>query len=140
MAQEKRVNYFQGMMLVDQDFKDDQYYHRQMRHNHNLELHTWGVVRGLDVSLDKTVLSVTEGLAIDANGKEIWWTGGAIQPAGSAADGSYLVIEPLEVFSEDYFQMKGKFLRVTDTAKRTQACGGPQAACVAILAVSRYAR
>ncbi len=117
MAQEKRVNYFQGMMLVDQDFKDDQYYHRQMRHNHNLELHTWGVVRGLDVSLDKTVLSVTEGLAIDANGKEIWWTGGAIQPAGSAADGSYLVIEPLEVFSEDYFQMKGKFLRVTDTAK-----------------------
>lgn len=117
MAQEKRVNYFQGMMLVDQDFKDDQYYHRQMRHNHNLELHTWGVVRGLDVSIDKTVVSVTEGLAIDATGKEIWWTGGAIQPAGSSADGSYLVVESAEELRDTYPQMTGKYLRVIDTAK-----------------------
>lgn len=117
MAQEKRVNYFQGMMLVDQDFKDDQYYHRQMRHNHNLELHTWGVVRGLDVTIDKTVVSVTEGWAIDATGKEIWWTGGAIQPAGSAADGSYLVVEPSEELRDTYSQMAGKYLRVIDIAK-----------------------
>lgn len=117
MAQEKRVNYFQGMMLVDQDFTVDQNYHRQMRHNHNLELHTWGVVRGLEVSGDKAAVTVAEGLAIDASGKEIWWAGGATQPSGSPADGSYLAIEPLEVFSEDYPQMKGKFLRVTDTAK-----------------------
>jgi hypothetical protein len=117
MAQEKRVNYFQGMMLVDQDFRDDQSYHRQLRHNHNLELHTWGVVRGLEVSGDKAAVTVAEGLAIDANGKEIWWAGGAIQPSGSDADGSYLVIESFEVFSDDYPQMKGKFLRVTDTAK-----------------------
>lgn len=117
MAQEKRVNYFQGMMLVDQDFKDDQYYHRQMRHNHNLELHTWGVVRGLDVSIDKTVVTVTEGLAIDASGKEIWWTGGAIQPAGSASDGSNLVVESAEELRDIYPQMAGKYLRVFDTAK-----------------------
>jgi len=117
MAQEKRVNYFQGMMLVDQDFKDDQYYHRQMRHNHNLELHTWGVVRGLDVSIDKTVVSVTEGVAIDATGKEIRWTGGAIQAAGSAADGSYLVVESAEELRDVYPQMTGKYLRVIDIAK-----------------------
>lgn len=117
MAQEKRVNYFQGMMLVDQDFKDDQYYHRQMRHKHNLELHTWGVVRGLDVSIDKTVVSVTEGMAIDATGKEIWWTGGAIQPAGSPGDGSYLVVESAEELRDTYSQITGKYLRVIDTAK-----------------------
>lgn len=117
MAQEKRVNYFQGMMLVDQDFKDDQTYHRRMRHNHNLELHTWGVVRGLEVTIDRTVVTVAEGLAIDASGKEIWWAGGAIQPAGSAAEGSYLVIEAVEEFRDDYPQMTGKYLRLIDTAK-----------------------
>src|SRR5712664_3713225 len=117
MDQVKRVNYFQGMMLVDEDFRDEQSYHRQTRHNHNLELHTWGVVRGLEVSLKAGALDVTEGLAIDANGKEIWWRGGAPKPAGSADDGAYLVIEWNEELSDEYSQMAGKYLRLIDTSK-----------------------
>jgi hypothetical protein len=114
----KRGNYFQGMMLVDKDFKDEQNYHQQMRHNHNLEMHTWGVVRGLKVSTGAGgAMSVGEGLAIDANGKEIWWSGGDPKPAGSAAEGSYLVIEWNEVFIDDYPQMAGMKLRVIDTSK-----------------------
>ena len=112
----KRGNYFQGMMLVDTDFQDEQTYHRQMRHNHNLEMHTWGVVRGLLVSSAAGgALNVSEGLAIDANGRELWWKGGDPKPAGSASVGNYLVIEWSEVFSDDYPQMTGMKLRVTDT-------------------------
>jgi hypothetical protein len=117
MDQVKRVNYFQGMMLVDEDFRDEQSYHRQTRHNHNLELHTWGVVRGLEVSLKAGALDVTEGLAIDANGKEMWWKGGAPKAAGNPDDGGYVVIEWNEELSDEYSQMAGKYLRLIDTCK-----------------------
>ena len=113
----KRVNYFQGMMLVDEDFRDEQNYHRQTQHNHNLELHTWGVVRGLEVSLKKGALDVAEGLAIDANGKHIWWRGGAPTTAASPDDGAYLVIEWNEELSDEYSQMAGRFLRLIDGCK-----------------------
>jgi len=116
----KRGNYFQGMMLVDKDFKDEQFYHRQMRQNHNLELHTWGVVRGLNVSLDAVTgaVRVSEGLAIDASGKEIWWggdpqRGDAPQVAGQ---GSYLVIKSKEEGRDPYPQMSNTPLRLLDTA------------------------
>jgi hypothetical protein len=114
----KRGNYFQGMMLVDSDFTNEQSYHRQMRHNHNLEMHTWGVARGLVVSSGAGgAVSVSEGLAIDANGREIWWKGGDPQVTGSASEGSYLVIEWSEELRDDYPQMAGMKLRVLDTAK-----------------------
>lgn len=118
MAQEKRVNYFQGMMLVDQDFKDDQKYHRHMRHNHNSEMHTWGVVRGLEASgFDAGAVTVSEGLAIDANGKEIWWAGGRTQPKNPPGGDSYLVVESVEEERDDYPQMAGKHLRLIDRAE-----------------------
>ncbi|HKQ06540.1 MAG TPA: hypothetical protein VJ464_15510 [Blastocatellia bacterium] len=114
----KRPNYFQGMMLVDKDFRDEQTYHRQMRQNHNLGLHTWGVVRGLEVSLDAggAVKDVTKGLAIDASGQEIWWGGGAPTVTGASTEGSYLVIKWKEEVTERYPQMPDKPLRFIDTA------------------------
>src|ERR1700759_1557917 len=117
MSQEKRVNYFQGMMLVDQDFKDDQTYHRQMRHRHNLELHTWGVVRGLEVSLSAGVVQVSEGLAIAASGKEIWWAGGAPAPGALPGGNQYLVLEEGEELKDPYPQLDQRYLRILDTAK-----------------------
>ncbi|NEO72974.1 hypothetical protein [Moorena sp. SIO3H5] len=72
MTEIKRLNYFTSQFLVENDFEDEQAYHRRMRHLHNRSLHTWGVVEGLEVikSGDKQV-SVNSGLAIDSNGKEI---------------------------------------------------------------------
>lgn len=115
MEQPKRVNYFQGMMLVDDDFRDDQNYHRQMLGNHNIALHTWGVVRGLEVSVIAGKLDVKEGMAIDAEGKQIWWKGGDPTPTGTAGDGGYVVIEWSEKPSNEYSQMPGKFLRLIET-------------------------
>lgn len=114
----KRGNYFQGMMLVDQDFKDEQTYHSRMRHNHNLELHTWGVVRGLDVTPGTGAkVNIAEGLAIDASGKEIWSRGGQLD-LGAATSG-YIVVESVEELSstDKYPQMEGKYLRLIDTAR-----------------------
>jgi hypothetical protein len=62
-------------------------------------------------------LDVTEGLAIDSSGKEIWWSGGAPKPLGSADDGAYLIIEWIAQESDEYSQMAGKYLRLIDTCK-----------------------
>lgn len=72
MTEIKRLNYFTSQFLVEKDFKDEQAYHRRMRHLHNRSLHTWGVVEGLAItkSGDKQV-SVGSGIAIDSSGKEI---------------------------------------------------------------------
>ncbi len=72
MTEIKRLNYFTSQFLVEKDFRDEQAYHRRMRHLHNRSLHTWGVVTGLEInkSGDKQV-SVNTGMAIDSEGKEI---------------------------------------------------------------------
>ncbi len=123
MAQERRddneiprVNYFQGMMLVDKDFRDEQRYHLRMRYKHNLELHTWGVVRGLTVAIESGKVRVGEGLAIDAEGREIWYRGEP-QPGDAPAGDNYLVIEYKEELRDTYPQMADQHLRLVDTAK-----------------------
>jgi hypothetical protein len=126
MAQEKRsnyevrrVNYFQGMMLVDQDFTDEQSYHLQMRQNHNLELHTWGVVRGLNVNVNSESGEVTveEGVAIAADGKELWWPSGSTELRVTPEEEKYLVMEWNKQLKEEYPQLSGKYLRLLDTAR-----------------------
>lgn len=68
----KRLNYFNHQFLAEQDFKDEQAYHLEMRRRHNRLLHTWGVVDGLQVEKrgDREV-TVTPGTAIDKDGREI---------------------------------------------------------------------
>ena len=68
----KRNNYFTSQFLVEADFKNEQDYHRQMRHLHNRALHVWGIADGLQVTrAGQWGVSVTAGLAIDKNGREI---------------------------------------------------------------------
>src|SRR3954468_12270908 len=68
----KRPNYFTSQFLVEDDFKDEQAYHVQMRRLHNRALHVWGVVEGLTVSkTGAQELTVTEGFAIDRSGREV---------------------------------------------------------------------
>jgi len=68
----KRVNYFEGQHLRDEDFQDDQEYHITMRHLHNKWLHTWGICYGLEVNkeTDRRV-KIYEGMAMDKDGQEI---------------------------------------------------------------------
>ncbi len=69
----KRLNYFTGQFLKENDFRDEQSYHINAISNHNKYVHSWGIASGLDVSLDKTKKHVIldEGMAIDRNGRQI---------------------------------------------------------------------
>ncbi len=67
---EKRVRYFDGQFLKDQDFVDEQKYHinRQLLQN---RLHVSGIIEGLNIqSLDGKVI-VNPGTAIDKKGRLI---------------------------------------------------------------------
>lgn len=68
----KRLQYSELQFLREPDFTDEQSYHRTMRYQHNLRLHTKGIAYGMTVtkSSDKKVL-VSAGMAMDGAGQEI---------------------------------------------------------------------
>jgi hypothetical protein len=68
----KRLNYFNGQLLDDNDFRDEQTYHIDMRRRLNQLLYNPGVVKGLVVTKnsDKTII-VSSGFAIDVYGCEV---------------------------------------------------------------------
>lgn len=71
----KRLNYFHGMLLTEQDFQDEQLYYREKLKLHN-RLHGTGVVWGLSLkkvvtSGDITKIYISAGLAVDCAGDEI---------------------------------------------------------------------
>lgn len=74
----KRVNYFHGMLLTEQDFQDEQAYLREKLKLHN-RLHGYGVVWGLELKIKcievegdpVSKVFLTPGLAIDCAGNEI---------------------------------------------------------------------
>lgn len=69
----KRLNYYNGQFLKETDFKDEQSYHINALLMHNLNLHSWGIASGLDVSIDKPGkhIILDEGMAIDRSGRQI---------------------------------------------------------------------
>ena len=72
MAEVKRLNYFNSQFLKEKDFQDEQTYHIQMRRLQNQRLHSWGIIYGLDITqVGNTEISVTAGMAIDKDGREI---------------------------------------------------------------------
>ena len=46
----KRIKYFNGLFLKEQDFITEQNYHLGMRRRHNKRLHTPGIAYGLKVT------------------------------------------------------------------------------------------
>jgi len=71
----KRLNYYLNQLLEETDFLEQQNYHRQLRLYHNELLHTAGVVEGLEVTKDgSNKFKVSEGMAIDPQGRELVWT------------------------------------------------------------------
>jgi hypothetical protein len=77
-GQFKRMNYFHGMLLTEQDFVDEQTYVREKLKLHN-RLHGAGVVRGLCLvkdcievdSVEVTKIFIEGGWALDCAGNEI---------------------------------------------------------------------
>ncbi len=68
----ERVRYFTGQLLSVEDLQQEQQYLLARLRRHNRFLHGWGVVGGLDVSLESPEqVRVKPGLAIDCAGNEI---------------------------------------------------------------------
>ena len=134
MAEVKRLNYFNSQFLKEKDFQDEQAYHIQMRRLQNQRLHSWGIIYGLDVSqVGNTEVSVTAGMAIDKDGREIFlppdpppsnfnlssFTGNAVV---------YLTIAYGEVFDPGDRNPGGsgdQFVRTTERPKREVKADAP---------------
>jgi hypothetical protein len=72
----ERVGYFSGQLLDVDDLRREQDYFLAKARRHNRMLHGWGVVSGLEVSVEVSVdgathLVVEPGYALDACGNEI---------------------------------------------------------------------
>ncbi|MGY1776790.1 hypothetical protein ACI8AV_13095 [Geodermatophilus sp. SYSU D00804] len=69
----KRVNYRLGLVLGEDEFRQDQVHHRERDHQGIRALHGYGTVSGLAVSYDETTgrLHVQPGLAVDPAGRVI---------------------------------------------------------------------
>ncbi len=72
----KRNNFFSGRVLRAEDFQAEQQYFLEKHRLHNRLLLGFGVVTGLEVSIDKSsknerVIRVKPGMAIDCLGREI---------------------------------------------------------------------
>lgn len=70
-----RVNYFDKQFLRVNEFTDEQLYQLALRRRHNVTLHSWGIVSGLDISQETGGFSVSPGLAIDGYGREVLLAG-----------------------------------------------------------------
>src|SRR6267142_1985567 len=73
----RRLRYFHGMLLDDNDFRAEQQYHAGKRRFLNRMLHGSGVVCGLELNGEKDTrwITITSGLALDCSGDEIWVEG-----------------------------------------------------------------
>jgi hypothetical protein len=73
----ERLRYYERQYLQSADFTDEQTYHLEMRRRLNLALHLWGIVKGLQLLYGEVIQGtpdqyyVSEGMAIDAYGREI---------------------------------------------------------------------
>jgi hypothetical protein len=67
----ERNHYYHGKMLSARDLADEQKYFNEKRWLINRAILGWGIVCGLDVSIDQGCLIVEPGLALDCCGHEI---------------------------------------------------------------------
>jgi hypothetical protein len=70
---QKRLRYFDGQFLRDQDFIDEQNYHLDRQQRHNRLLHAPGIVSGLEVTVKPETgeVTVAPGTALDSAGRQI---------------------------------------------------------------------
>src|SRR4051794_29163271 len=117
----KRLNYFDHQFLDEQDFKDEQAYHMEMRRLHNRLLHSWGIAAGLEVGRrGEKEIAILPGVAVDPNGREITLLDESVKDLTSfgANVQLWITIHYSDHYGEEDFQkFKGGegFSRVTET-------------------------
>jgi hypothetical protein len=90
---DKRLRYYNGQFLREQDFNDEQEYHLDRQRRHNRHLHFFGIAEGLTVTAEvgATSATVSPGTAIDSEGRMIVLTDSRTVQLGSLT-GSVLVV------------------------------------------------
>lgn len=70
---DKRLKYYNGQFLQEQDFTAEQEYHLDRMRRHNRQLHVAGIADGLAVTatVGTTSASVAPGTALDRDGRQI---------------------------------------------------------------------
>lgn len=68
---EKRVRYFDGQFLKDQDFIDDQKYHLDRQRRLSRSLYVSGICEGLTITPDRDKVTVAAGTALDPQGRQL---------------------------------------------------------------------
>jgi len=66
-----RLRYFTGQLLTANDFQQEQQYFLEKHRRHNRCLHGYGVVCGLETSVENSTINVDPGLALNCRGEEI---------------------------------------------------------------------
>lgn len=143
----KRLNYYNSQFLKEEDFRDEQLYHKEMRRFHNRSLHTWGVVAGLEVRpvAGARKVTVAPGTAIDRLGREIVLTRELVLPqegvpppdaeaesvsfdAFDAGSTLYLTIKYREVFDPaDKDTQSKNYRRTTERPQLALSAAAPPA-------------
>src|SRR5882762_9405844 len=71
MSVPSRVLFRERQLLRAADLQTEQKYLLGLAGRHHVAPHTWGIVRGLSISLQGDVATVQHGLAIDGYGREL---------------------------------------------------------------------
>lgn len=91
-----RPRYFQGKPLAARDFTAEQDYVRARLRRHNRRLHGWGVVDGLEVTVEAAatgdIVRVQPGLALDPLGDEVELREEARVPVGSTGSELFVLV------------------------------------------------
>jgi len=88
----RRVHYYQGQLLTSTDLQAEQTYHREKHRLQNRLCYGWGIVCGLDVSLNPRAVRVEPGVAFDCLGNEIIVPAIVDVPLPESKTSQYLVL------------------------------------------------
>ncbi|NEQ86447.1 MAG: hypothetical protein F6K26_42205 [Moorea sp. SIO2I5] len=99
---DKRVRYFDGEFLKDQDFIDEQKYHIDRQRRLDQFLRVSGICDGLTLKTDTNQVIVTPGTALDSEGRQIILStdSSPINLSGYQSQEVYLVISDQEEQSD----------------------------------------
>ncbi len=94
----KRPNCFSGRLLTSEDFELEQRYFREKFKLHNRSLHGFGIVSGLNVTVDSGKIVIEPGLALDCEGNELVIDArqSIVAPASCDSGATYLTVRFVE--------------------------------------------
>jgi cytoskeletal protein CcmA (bactofilin family) len=114
-----RVNYFDGEALLRSDFDAEQRYHKDARERMNAGVLRAGIVSGMDVTwnaLASTQVTVSAGIAMDCNGRELVLFKDRVVPLPALTDGkqNFLTVQYQELLAIASEMATSEFKRIEE--------------------------